>query len=132
MKNVFLIFSLVFALAWASSAHAMSATLLWGDPTTYTDGTPLPASSLGGCNIYSSPTQTGTFTKLGSVTGTTVTYTDQVPTPPDNTTVQKCYYVTDFLTTGTESGPSNTICTNFIGAIVAPSGPGTLTVIVNP
>ena len=109
-------------------AATQNEVLTWSADNTDTD---LSSDvTLTAYNVYSSPTTTGTFSKIATVPTTlanqVTTYTDMVVLPPANTSSQKCYQVTAVNAAG-ESGPSNTYCKTFFGPAVFPSAPTGLT-----
>jgi hypothetical protein len=79
-----------------------SNRLSWDAPTTCTNGQPITACPITGYKVERSATQTGTFTTLATVTGTTYTHTGAA-------SGTNCYRVSAVSATGT-SAPSNVAC----------------------
>jgi hypothetical protein len=105
----------------ASTSYAQAANqaiLTWTAPTTYSDGTPLPASGLG-FKVYRG-LQGATKTVIASPTSTTYTDTTGLAS---GTTV--CYQVSATLA-GQESALSTEACKTF--PALAPSAPSALRV----
>jgi hypothetical protein len=132
MKNIIMFVLSVIMLCAVSVTTAKATTqdeiLMWAADNTDVDSS--QDATLSAYNIYSSPTVTGTFSKIGTVATTlakqVTTYTDTVTLPAANMSSQKCYDVTAVNAAG-ESGPSNVYCKTFFGPTVIPSNPSGLT-----
>jgi len=118
MRNRLLTLALACLASTTYAQAANQSVLTWTAPTTYTDGTPLPASGLG-YKVYRG-VKGATKTVIASPTSTTYTDTTGLN---QGTTV--CYQVSATLGTQ-ESALSTEACKTFPQA--APSSPSTLTV----
>lgn len=95
------------ALLLTAAAHAQSACpwdascISWTVPTTYTDGSALPASSIASYKIEAAPAASGPWAVVATVPAPTTTYQRR----PVSGTIY--YRVTVVLASGTASDPSN-------------------------
>lgn len=100
-----LYFALYSLLAWGaiSLAYADPAVISFQAPTTYTDGTPIPAGTAFTYGVYQAP-QGQPLVKVATITGTTTTITTGL-TPG----ATFCFAVTAIIN-GQESAQSNQQC----------------------
>jgi fibronectin type 3 domain-containing protein len=117
MRNRLFTLALMCVAATSHAQAANQAVLTWTAPTTYSDGTPLPASGLA-YKVYRGLSG-ATKTVIASPTTTTYTDTGQA----QGTTV--CYQVSATLA-GQESALSTEACKTF--PALAPSAPSALRV----
>jgi len=101
--------TILFSIGCFAQSH--SVTLTW----SWTQGS---GSAATGFNLYRATTPTGTFSIVGAVPVTTLTYVD-ASNPVQTSGATFYYYVTSFNATG-ESAPSNT-ATATIPFVLAPA-----------
>jgi len=120
MKKILSSLAGLLLLCCASAALAGTASLSWVNATTRTDGSPL--TNLASINIYRGTSATGPWTKIGSVTVPTTTYTDA--TAPNGVTA---YYVLSSVDATGLEGPQSAPVNKAIPA-APPSPPSGITI----